>query len=332
MPGPRNGINYNLLKITLKKEGPPLEFIYILILAVLLDVTLGEPPNALHPVVWMGRVIQVLIRYCTSWRPLPQFLWGMLVTLFTMALFFTPVYFLMHWLRHFNLIAFVIAGAIIFKTSFSLRGLWQAALKIKHLLEGEKLAEARFELRALVSRNTADLNSPQMVSAAVESVAESSCDSYFAPLFYFAFLGVPGAIGYRVINTLDAMIGKHGKYEYTGKFAARLDTVVNFIPAHLAALCIVVSSRIQGARAGQAWRIMWRDAGKTLSPNAGWTMSAMAGALQVQLEKVGFYRLGDPQRELKTGDIDLSIKIVLTACLIWSLLVAGGVLIYYVSG
>jgi adenosylcobinamide-phosphate synthase len=309
-----------------------LELIYILLLALLLDIALGEPPNAVHPVVWMGHVIATLIRVCRNWRPLPQFLWGMWVSLLTLGLFFAPVYFLMIWLRHFNLIAFVIAGAILFKTSFSLRGLWQAAVKIKHLLESDKLPEARFELRALVSRNTSNLSRTQMVSATVESVAESSCDSFFAPLFYFAFLGVPGAIGYRVVNTLDAMIGKHGQYEYTGKFAARVDTVVNFIPAHLAALCIVLSSRIQRANAGQSWRIMWRDARKTLSPNAGWTMSAMAGALGVQLEKVGFYQLGDVQRSLKTGDIDLSIKIVLTACLIWSLLVAGGVAIYHVVG
>jgi adenosylcobinamide-phosphate synthase len=309
-----------------------LEFIYILILAIFLDVILGEPPNAVHPVVWMGRVIEFLIRFCQKWRPLPQFLWGMLVTLLTLGLFFAPVYFFMNWLHHLNLIAFVIAGAILFKTSFSLRGLWQAALKIKRLLESDKLPEARFELRALVSRNTSNLNRTQMISATVESVAESSCDSFFAPLFYFAFLGVPGAIGYRVVNTLDAMIGKHGQYEYTGKFAARLDTVVNFIPARLAALCIVTSSRLQRANAGQAWRIMWRDARKTLSPNAGWTMSAMAGALGVQLEKVGFYQLGDAQRPMKTGAIDLSIRIVLTACLIWSLLVGEGVAIYHVIG
>jgi adenosylcobinamide-phosphate synthase len=307
-----------------------LETVYILILALLLDLAFGEPPNAIHPVVWMGRVIAFLIKPCLKWSGARQFIWGLLVTLMTLAVFVTPVYFLMNWLHDFNLFAFMIVAAMLLKVSFSLKGLWQAALKIKKLLIEEKLPGARFELRALVSRNTAQLNTAQMVSATVESVAESSCDSFFAPLFFFAFLGVPGAIGYRVINTLDAMIGRRGQYEYIGKFAAKLDTVVNFIAARLAALAIVLASWIQRAKAGQAWRIMRRDAGKTLSPNAGWTMSAMAGALDVQLEKVGFYKLGEPHQALKIGDIDLSIKIVMTACMIWSLVVAAGEVIYHV--
>jgi adenosylcobinamide-phosphate synthase len=176
-----------------------LETVYILALALLLDVAFGEPPNAVHPVVWMGRVIALGIQPSLNWRPTSQFMWGMAVSLFTMAVFVTPVFFLLRWLQGFNSIAFVAVAAVLFKVSFSLRGLWQAALKIKHLLREKKLPEARFELRALVSRDTSQLEADQMVSAAVESVAESSCDSYFAPLFFFAFLGVPGAIGYRVI-------------------------------------------------------------------------------------------------------------------------------------
>ena len=235
-----------------------METIYILVLAVLLDLAFGEPPNMVHPVVWMGRVIAFLIGPCQKWAPKPQFVWGLTVTLVTLALFVTPLFFFLHWLREWNTIAYIAAAAILFKVTFSLRGLWQAALKIKQLLLEEKLPGARFELRALVSRNTSQLNTPQMVSATVESVAESSCDSFFAPLFFFAFLGVPGAIGYRVINTLDAMIGKRGEFEYTGKFAAKLDTVVNFIPARLAALAIILASWIQRANASQAWRMMRR--------------------------------------------------------------------------
>ncbi len=307
-----------------------MEIVYILILALLLDIAFGEPPNLIHPVVWMGRVIGFLIKFCQKWSAAPQFIWGMIVTLLTMAIFVTPVWFLLSWLKDFNLIAFIIIAAVLFKISFSLKGLRQAALKIKTLLIEKQLPEARFELRALVSRDTSQLNSSQMVSAAVESVAESSCDSFFAPLFFFVLLGAPGAIGYRVINTLDAMIGKRGQYEYTGKFAAKLDTAVNYIPARLAALAIVLASWMCRAKAANAWRVMRRDAGKTLSPNAGWTMSAMAGALQVQLEKVSFYKLGDPQVTLKTGHIDVSIKIVLMACFIWSLIAAAGATLYHV--
>ena len=195
----------------------------------------------------------------------------------------------------------------------------------------DKLAEARFELRSLVGRDTSKLDKSLMVSATVESVAENSCDSFFAPLFYFLFFGVPGAIAYRVINTLDAMIGHHGEFEYLGKFAARLDTVANFIPARITALIIVLAAWICKRNASGAWRIMLRDRRKTESPNAGWTMSAIAGALGVQLEKVGYYKLGDNHNSLSLSTIDASLQIVMTAALIWSLLLILAEVIYHVT-
>ena len=134
--------------------------------------------------------------------------------------------------------------------TFSIKGLRRAAFKIKNLLQDDDLDKTRFELRALVSRDTAGLPRPLLASAAVESVAEGTCDSLVAPLFYFLLLGVPGAIGYRVVNTLDAMIGYHGKYEYLGKFAARLDDVLNYIPARLAALLLVLAAAFQKSRDG----------------------------------------------------------------------------------
>ena len=149
-----------------------------------------------------------------------------------------------------------------------------------------------------------------------------------APLFYFLFLGVPGAIGYRVINTLDAMIGHHGEYEYLGKVAAKLDSVANYIPARITALAIVVASWLWKQNAASAWHIMWRDRSNTESPNAGWTMAAIAGALQVQLEKVGYYKLGDSLNQLSLKSIDVTLKVVLTATAIWGLAVTAAEVIY----
>jgi len=303
----------------------------ILLLALVIDLILGEPPAVIHPVVWMGKVIAFLTKPKNILSPGLQFLYGLVVVMVTIIVFAIPVFFLLRYLKGLNLVAYIVVAAAILKSSFSLKELRRAALTIKILLVENKLTEAAFELRALVGRDTSQLDKSQMVSAAVESIAESSCDSFFAPLFYFALLGVPGAIGYRVINTLDAMIGHHGEFEYFGKFSARLDTVVNFIPARLAALTIVLASLICRFKAGSAWRIMLRDRRKTKSPNAGWTMSATAGALGVQLEKVGYYQLGDTDIPLATDTIDNSLKLVITTCLIWSLVLILVEVIYHVA-
>ncbi|MFC1864895.1 CobD/CbiB family cobalamin biosynthesis protein, partial [Chloroflexota bacterium] len=123
-----------------------------------------------------------------------------------------------------------------------------------------------------------------------------------APLFYFLLFGVPGAIAYRVVNTLDAMVGYHGEYEYLGKFASRLDDVLNFIPARLTALLLVLASFLSGRGARASWQVTLREHSKTESPNAGWVMAAVAGALSVQLERVGHYRLGEADTPPDSGE------------------------------
>lgn len=308
--------------------------VFVLLAALLIDGVVGDPPNAVHPVAWMGKLIGFLARWCGRCPPAVQFLYGVFVVLATLAVCVVPVVFVLIFLRDVSLLAYVIFGALAFKLSFSLKGLRQAAVKVRDLLATDKAAQARFELRALVGRNTADLDEAGMVSATVESVAENSCDSFFSPLFYFLFFGVPGAVAYRVINTLDNMIGHRGRYEYIGKFAARLDDVANFVPARLTALTIVLASWIRKKNAAGAWRIMLRDRGNTASPNSGWTMSAMAGALGVQLEKVGHYRLGDhdPSGEgLTLSLIGSSLKVMMTAAVVWTLIVVAAEVIYHAA-
>ena len=312
-------------------EAISMDIVLIFVLALALDLALGEPPSAIHPVVWMGKVIAFLIKGGKSRSQTTQFIYGMGVVLITMAVFVTAAYFLLAYLREFNLIVYVVVSAVVFKTCFSLRGLRQAALKVKSLLMNDKLAEARFELRALVGRDTGKLNKGLLISATVESIAENSCDSFFAPLFYFLFLGVPGAVAYRVINTLDAMIGHHGEFEYLGKAAARLDTVVNYIPARLAALTIILASWIARTKTGTAWHMMVRDAGKTESPNAGWTMSATAGALGVQLEKVGYYKLGESVNILSVSSIDITLKLMIIATGVWAILILLSEVLWHVA-
>jgi len=300
--------------------------LWVLVLALAIDLTLGEPPNAVHPVVWMGNLIALFMKapvYPNRSRAF-QFVYGCIVALFTAALFGLGAYFLLAFLKGINVIAYVLVGAVLLKTSFSVKALRGAALKVKHLLVASKLPEARSAVRALVGRATADLDEKQIVSATVESVAENSCDSFVAPLFYFLFLGVPGALAYRAINTLDNSIGFRGKYEYLGKFAARLDDVANFIPARISAFIFVLAALVCRKDAAGAWRTMFRDHGKTASPNGGWTMGAMAGALGVSLEKPGHYRLGDSVNSLLPATVDGSLSVVVFMVVVWTVVILAG--------
>jgi adenosylcobinamide-phosphate synthase len=309
-----------------------METIFIIALAAAIDLALGDPPNVIHPVAWMGRAISVLEKGGIKLNPAGQFIYGMAMTLLITALFVMPVYFILLYLGKISIVAGIIAAGLILKSTFSIRGLRLAALKVKRLLEDEKLNEMRFELRALVSRDTKDLTKPLLVSAAVESVGEGTGDSLVAPLFYFLFLGVPGAIGYRVVNTMDSMIGYHGKYEYLGKFAARLDDVLNFIPARIAALLLLLAATLQ-RNGRRAWWTARREHDKTESPNAGWPMAAMAGALNVRLEKAGHYALGEAKTPLIPDTITRAIRLFSVAAALWILicLIAGGVQIVFTT-
>jgi adenosylcobinamide-phosphate synthase len=238
-------------------------------------------------------------------------------SLVVVTLFAVPAYFLLSYLRGVNFVAFIVVAALFLKLTFSFKGLRKAALKVKSLLLDEKLDEARFELRALVGRDVKTLSKPFLVSATVESVAENSCDSFVAPLFYFLIFGVPGAIAYRAVNTLDSRIGYHGRYEYLGKFASRLDDVLNYIPARLTAILLVLAAFLSRNSGRKSWQVALSDHSKTESPNAGWPMAATAGALNIQLEKVDYYKLGNANATLAPEAIDNSLSLTRIALVLW---------------
>jgi len=307
-----------------------MEILFVLFLALIIDLVLGEPPNAIHPVAWMGKVSSFLERGHSNQSHIAQLLHGAGIVMVTLGLFVAPVYFLLAYLENLSSIAYVLIGAVLLKSTFSLRGLRQAALRIKKLLLENKMNEARFEMRSLVSRDTQVLPKHLLISATLESVAENISDSFIAPLFYFLLLGIPGAMAYRVVNTLDAIVGYHGKYEYLGKFASRLDDVLNFIPARLTALLIVLATFLTGRDGRASWRIALSEHAKTQSPNAGWPMAAIAGALHVQLEKAEHYKLGRDRLSLVPQTIDTSLELVQIAALVWVLICLTGRGIYYV--
>jgi len=294
------------------------EPVVILLLALTIDFVLGEFPNPVHPVFWVGQVISLELKLAPQPGRRAQLIYGAIIVILTVSLLAAGIYFLLDYLSEVNTAVYLVVAALLLKTTFSIKGLHRAALKVKGSLDEEDLGRARDAVRSLVSRDTSQLDEQQVVSATVESAAENTCDSFVAPLFYSLFLGVPGAVAYRVVNTFDAMIGYHGKYEYLGKVAARLDDVLNFIPSRISALLIVAAAYLRGQDGKRAWRTMLRDHGKTESPNAGWPMSAAAGALGTRLEKVGHYQLGDPNSPLAPGTIVSAVSLVTAVAIMWA--------------
>ena len=300
-----------------------LVYLYILPLALVIDLLAGEYPAFLHPVTWIGNVISFLLKGVPKKGSVLQFTYGALTVIFTVALFTAPVFFLLYYLREWSTIGFIIVAALLLKSTFSIRTLCRLANNVKRLLDEDKLCDARKETSYLVSRDTTNLNREQITSAIVEMEAESITDSLVAPLFYWLIFGVPGAVAYRVINTFDSRIGYHGDYEYTGKFAARLDDVLNYIPARIAGLLLVASAYISGKNGRKTWKTMLSDHNKTASPNAGWTMSAAAGALGIRLEKPGHYRLGHTGKEPDSSSISGGLLLMIVTCLLWCCISVG---------
>ncbi len=298
--------------------------VIILLLAIVIDVILGEPPNALHPVVWMGRWIGWGERHAPDARPLTIFIYGMLIVVLGLLVAAFIALGASSVLKTLNSVAYVVFSAWLLKTTFAYKALVRAAREVQSALRSNDLDEARRRLAwHLVSRDTKNLNCRLVAAATIESVAENFGDGIVVPLFYFVLFGLPGAIAYRFVNTADAMLAYHdSRREYLGKFAARLDDVLNLIPSRLAALVLLLSATVSRSDVSQAWRVMWRDHARTASPNAGWPMSTMAGALDVTLEKVSHYRLGNGAGALNADTITRSLRLLRAATVIyWCLLV-----------
>ena len=266
-----------------------------LLIAVLVDRFLGEPPNALHPVVWMGRAISFLDRRVRRGSPRRERAAGALLALSIILLFTLPSLLLMTVLRHtLGLLAWAIVGGVLLKTMFAIGAMGKHTEPVREALLAGDLEAARGKAAMLVSRDVGQLDQGHVISCAAESAAENTVDSIFSPLFYLALFGLPMAVAYRASNTLDAMVGYLSeRHRHVGWLSARLDDVTNWPMARAAVPFILLSL----AMLGKDWRAGWTAAKKyhdqTLSPNKGWHMSAFAGGLGTRFEKIGWYVMGD---------------------------------------
>ena len=309
--------------MTLQNVLPPAVPLLILGLALLIDITLGEPPERTHPTVWMGKVISFLKPKIKSRNPKIEKINGVLLSLFAVGIFVIAAYLILLLIQQYSgSIMYVIVAAVMLKTTLAIKSMNGYTQLIAKAVEQNNLNKAKLLLPYVVRRDPTKLSEQQVLSAAVETIAESTVDGVTSPLFLYALFGVPGAFAFRAINTLDSMVGyKDKEHINIGWFLAKLDTVANYITARLTALLMIIAAWLLHENWRYAWRILCRDRNKTESVNAGWSMSAMAGALSVQLEKPGSYVLGDINNILSHKHVSRALRIMKTTICLFLLLV-----------
>lgn len=278
--------------------------------AVLMDAWV-RLPSAWHPVAWFGRLAQLLIDRAPRTPSVAAFGSGLALTLALPALAVLLVWSLLRGVLGSQLGVLGVQIVVMY-ACICLYGLLDAAQQLGAALD-RSLLEARERLRWLCSRDPSELDEPALVNGAIESLAENLSDSVVAPLFYLCFFGLPGAVLYRAVNTLDAMIGYRGRYEWLGKAAARLDDALNWVPSRITALLLLVAAssctgrhRLDLASGVRVWRA---DRARTPSPNGGHPMAMAAGLLGVRLDKPACYVLGPELRQ--PGRLDLARSVVL---------------------
>ncbi|MGH7875656.1 MAG: adenosylcobinamide-phosphate synthase CbiB [Candidatus Binatia bacterium] len=252
--------------------------------AFVLDLAVGDPRWLPHPVVLMGKVISHGEELLRSGNPRRDFLTGMTLSLFLVALSAAAALAIVALFDLLPLWLSFSATVALASTTLAIRGLLDAVKLIEAPLRAGNIVGARERLSHIVGRETANLNQDKVLRASLESLSESICDGIVAPLFYLFLGGVPLAMAYKAVSTLDSMIGyRSERYFYFGKFAARLDDALNFLPARLTALFIVAATAALRLNPTRSLRIAWRDHVKHLSPNAGCPEAALAGAFGIRL-------------------------------------------------
>ncbi len=292
------------------------EIILIICFSVSMDYLLGEPPKGIHPVVWIGKIInfftlQIKKRNNKENNILSEKAWGSILAVSLITTIGTTSYLII--LQAFYMlgtIAFVLLSTFILKSMFSIKSMDKHIIDILVDIEKKDIEKARNDLAKIVSRDTKTLSEEKILSACIECTSESFVDGILSPLFYYGILNIAGATIFRAVNTLDSMIGyKDIYYKDIGWMSAKMDTIMNIIPARISIVFLVTSSLILNLDWKNAISTCKRYGRSTESLNAGIPMSVIAGALRIQLEKVNHYRLGDMLEPITIAKCRITLKI-----------------------
>jgi len=286
----------------------------------ILDQLIGDPHFSFHPVIFMGKLINSLDKALLKKRKSEsyEFWLGALLVMIVLAVTAMITALISYFCSRISPYAVIVYEAVATYFILASRSLMDESMKVYRCLVADDIEGARHAVSMIVGRDTAVLDRAGIIRAAVETVAENASDGVIAPMLYIAVFGPVGGFLYKAINTMDSMIGyKNDRYRYFGTVAARLDDIVNFIPARISALLMIAAAFICQIFDGRHFsgsssvRIFLRDRRNHKSPNSAMTESVAAGALSVRLAGDASYFgkvvkkpfIGDAIREIEAEDI-----------------------------
>jgi adenosylcobinamide-phosphate synthase len=311
-----------------------LESIIIIGVAIILDLIFGDPKNRYHPTAWIGNLVGIITTRMKNENNNLEKLGGIFIVIIPISVSCILLTSLELSIDLFNIellsiIFSIIISIILFKLTIAIKGMEIHVLHILDSIQKDDLIQARKNLSMIVKRNTKDLDKKQILSGTLESLSENIVDGITGPMFYFALFGLPGAFVYRIVNTIDSMVGyKTEMFKNLGWFGANCDNILNYIPSRLTGLTMVLGAMILGHNWKNCYEIFKRDGKKTDSPNAGYPMAALAGALGTKLEKIEHYSLGVDTQEITSQKVKDAIILMKVTSLLFFGIVSTPIILF----
>lgn len=283
----------------------------IIIGAIVLDQIIREPPGLrYHPLIFLGNLMNKTWKKFKNKNHVIEKINGIIFALAFIVPVSLGVYFLAYYLKGISSLLYIAFSALILNYCLAISSFYDCAKPVIEALRKNDMKKAREGVKCFVTRDTAKLNKSQLISAVIESIGENICDALITPLFYFILFGVPGAVAVKIINLLDGTIGyKTKEKKHIGWFSARLDDIAQFIPARITGILILIVS-ISFHNFKNTLRILIRDRKNDDGINSGWTIAAIAGLLNVELEKPRAYIMGDKKERLSIAKIDKALTVI----------------------
>jgi len=304
---------------------------YVLPIAYLSDLIIGDPERLPHPVRWMGKAIETTEARFRK-LPIPLSISGLLFALFLILSTWALTLILLSLAGCIHPVLKGILEIVLIYYAISIRSLESSAMAVYGALRNGDLSSAKEKLAMIVGRDVAPLSEEGVIRAGVETVAENLVDGVISPLFYAAIGGAPLAIAYKMINTLDSMVGyKNEKYEKFGKASARLDDLANYIPARLAVFVIALAAEFISCSGIRALKTAFYEGKRHSSPNSGYPEAAFAGVLEVRLGGPNYYAgqlvskpyIGEKFGAVNITDIPKACDIMMLSSFLWFLILWG---------